>query len=61
MDLMQWEKDVILNSMLRKSSAVIANTLGIEEEVVAGFIKANRPADLVTMDQLLEKKRKPKP
>lgn len=50
-ELMQWEQDVIINSMTRKSSKEIAAILGTDEKKVADFICANCGA-VTTKDQL---------
>ncbi len=56
---MQWQEDMIINSMLRQSSAAIAGTLGLPEAEVADYIKSHA-AGLVTRDDILALKRKPK-
>lgn len=50
-ELMQWEKDVIINSMLRKSSKEIALALDLDEKTVADFISISAGKDTTTMDQ----------
>lgn len=51
-DLMQWEQDLIINSMLRKSSKNIATLLSINEKTVADFIRLQPGMSLsITMDK----------
>lgn len=54
--LMQWQQDVILNSMLSKSSVTIAHTLSVDVQSVADFIKSHAEDGISTMDQKIAEK-----
>lgn len=56
MELMQWEQDVIVNSMLRKSSKTIAAVLGIDEPSVARFIREHS-VGIITKDHKISEKK----
>lgn len=56
-ELMQWEKDVIINSMLRKSSKEIDELLDVDEKTIADFISISAGKDIVTMDQKIYEKK----
>lgn len=48
--LMQWQRDIIINSMVSKSSAEISVLLGIDKNIITDFICANC-GSIVTKDQ----------
>lgn len=55
---MLWEKDVIINSMLLKSSKQIGELLGIDETIIAVFIRnQSSAAGTIAMDQKIAERK----
>lgn len=55
-ELMRWEQDVIVNSMLRKSSKEIATLLSIDEGTITAFIVAQSTGGVTRDVKLAERK-----